>query len=165
MENSIGEIGIVNSVNVPTILLILITLIAIFAAIEDSRSRILPDRLTATIGVLSIALVGTNWDCLSSLDLALWAGVVVVHVVLVIAPPYGLGGGDLKLIAGLGLGATYLTLLIPWLILSYSLAALEGLRRRFFKDSSTLAFGPWLVTAWIVIFVGESARVAMANCR
>ena len=165
MDNILGNLYFFNNSAVSTILLLLITGVAIISAWVDHRSRILPDRLTAMIAVLSAVVLFLAREGLTGTDIAIWLVVVAVHVVLVIAPPYGLGGGDLKLIAAMGLSATSLSLLLPWLVLSYTLAAFEGLRRRFSKDSSTLAFGPWLVTAWIVIFMGESACVAMANCR
>ena len=96
---------------------------------------------------------------------SLWIAIVAFHMVLVILPPYGLGGGDLKLIAALGLSASYLALLVPWLVLSYFLVAIAGIWKKISQDNSTLPFGPWLVTAWIVIFVGQSACVEMVNCR
>ena len=149
----------------PEILLISVTGLAVAAALEDFRSRILPDKLNSFIAVLSIILLGITWGSWDGSNITLWFAIVAFHMVLVIVPPYGLGGGDLKLIAALGLSASYLALLVPWLVLSYFLAAIAGIWKKISQDNSTLPFGPWLVTAWIVIFVGQSACVEMVNCR
>ena len=94
------------------------------------------------------------------------AAIAIAHLLLVILPPYGLGAGDFKLVTALipviaWWGGIQIWL---WLWFSYSGAAIYGLIRRNRGFIGPLAFGPWLVTAWIVIVMGDLARVAMVNC-
>ena len=140
---------------VQNLLIVVIGIIACVAAVIDGHTKILPNRLNLAIAILSII-----WACYSQTVIPaeafwVWFFVVVVHMVLVVVPPYGLGGGDLKLIAALGITASVESRVLTWLILSYAMASFAALVLRSGRKAKTLAFGPWLVIAWIAAFVGQ----------
>ena len=137
------------------LLLVSIGVLAGTAAFIDWRTRILPNSFNFAIATLSVI-----WACYSQLSIEFetlwtWLLIVFIHLVLVVLPPYGLGGGDLKLIAALGITASVQSFAVNWLLLSYCFACFSALIVKIRGKDRTLAFGPWLVIAWIVAFMGQ----------
>lgn len=122
-----------------SMLIAILPLIA--AAVVDIRTRRLPDRLLASSAVIAVAVA-----LLSDAMAGAAVGALVFCLPLLIAhliDPNGLGFGDVKLAAVLGiiLGATDWRLVLPALALGCTGALVWALARRV----RSLAFGPALL--------------------
>ena len=136
---------------------VLVAPLAIRAAIVDWREHRLPNKLTAAIALITVPGCWTareQW-------LAVWCAVVLAHLLLVILPPHAVGAGDLKLVAGLvpliGQATSW------WLLVSYAVAALQGLVAG--RRKGRIPLGPALVGVWIAGVMGDFAHVALAYRR
>lgn len=139
---------------------------AIKAAIVDHRSGRLPNRLTGAVWCLAVGLVA-GWIHLDPGPIvaaaAVWLLVAALHFALVVLPPYGMGAGDLKLVAGLLMPLAWWGSWWIWLLLAYGSAALAALRgRSLHRLATSVRMGPWLVTAWLAVVVGQLTHVALA---
>jgi Flp pilus assembly protein protease CpaA len=137
----------------------LISAIAIRAAVIDHRHGILPNRLTGLI--FGFALIWVLLDP-GEFNLLEYLLVVALHFGAVFLPKGGLGAGDAKYIAGLGLITATWGVSWSWLLLSYSSAAIWAL---IGQKTSNIRFGPWLSAAWLVVGMGQFAHVALAYSR
>lgn len=136
-------------------ILVFIAAIAVWSAVHDLKYKVLPNHLNLLIAISSLVYVCIAVPVIKTESVWMWLAIVVIHGALVVLPPYGLGGGDLKMIAALGITTSIAFVVVEWLLLSYGLAAIAGIYLRIRGNQQTLAFGPWLVTAWLVIFMGQ----------
>lgn len=137
--------------------------VAIKASIIDFQTYRLPNRLNLIIALLGVAaLVIRGYDTAFLLSLFL---LVALHVFPQLLGKRWIGMGDSKLMLGLGLGAPSTAALLLWLWLAYFSAAVIGLGVKKLKFSEKIAFGPYLTAAWIIVVMGDYARVAMAYSR
>lgn len=130
--------------------------LAIRAAWIDAKTGLLPNRLNLQIFITAVIWALAFSENFNFLE---YISVTMVHLFLVVWPRAGLGAGDLKLIVGLALISASFSFSWVWLLLAYVLAAIQGIFR---PNSKTIRFGPWLVTAWVVVGMGELPHVAMA---
>jgi Flp pilus assembly protein protease CpaA len=137
----------------------LIAAIAIRAAVIDYRLGILPNRLTGLI--FGLAFIWVLLDP-GEFNLFEYLLVIALHFGAVFLPSGGLGAGDAKYIAGLGLVTSSWGVSWGWLLLSYTSAAIWGL---ICQKTSNIRFGPWLSAAWLVVGMGQFAHVALAYSR
>ena len=136
-------------------------------AIIDIRTHRLPNRLVATVGVTGVvllvaaALTGSRMDALIR---ALLAALVLfaAYLVLRMLSAGGVGGGDVKLAAVIGLHLGWLgwgSVLVGTLagfVLGGVFAAGMLLVRRADRRSAIL-FGPWMLAgAWVAIVLTVS---------
>ena len=136
-------------------------------AIIDIRTHRLPNRLVATVGVTGVvllvaaALTGSRMDALIR---ALLAALVlfVAYLVLRMLSAGGVGGGDVKLAAVIGLHLGWLgwgSVLVGTLagfVLGGVFAAWMLLVRRADRRSA-IPFGPWMLAgAWVAIVLTVS---------
>ena len=130
-------------------------------AIIDIRTHRLPNRLVATVGVTAAALTGSRMDALIR---ALLAALVlfVAYLVLRMLSAGGVGGGDVKLAAVIGLHLGWLgwgSVLVGTLagfVLGGVFAAGMLLVRRADRRSA-IPFGPWMLAgAWVAIVLTVS---------
>lgn len=147
--------------------------VAVFAAIEDARTSRLPNRLT--IPLVAIGLVGLTIAAAIAGDptrlIGMFAGAAMlllpwfaVHLVT----PAGVGFGDVKLSAGLGL---YLGWIDPLLspiatVVAAVLFASSTVARRAARNEAR-PFGPALVAGAVLTAVGSlaiSGRVPALSC-
>lgn len=130
-------------------------ILAGIAGIIDLRTSILPNRYTfliASIGVMYCIDEG------NTPTLLYWT-TSLIHLIISLALPMVLGMGDSKLILGLGLFFKSAENFLVWMGFSYILACLGALALR----QRRLAFGPYIVMAWIVVFVGDYANVSFPD--
>lgn len=73
--------------------------------------------------------------------------------------------GDAKFIAGLGFSFLNPAYIWIWLYLTYAMGLIHGLWRVFRQKSSRIPFGPSIYGAWLVMYMGELAHVAMDYSR
>ena len=136
-------------------------------AIIDIRTHRLPNRLVATVGVTGVvllvaaALTGSRMDALIR---ALLAALVlfVAYLVLRMLSAGGVGGGDVKLAAVIGLhlgwvgGGSVLVGTLAGFVLGGVFAAGMLLARRADRRSA-IPFGPWMLAgAWVAIVLTVS---------
>lgn len=139
------------------------------AAAIDAETGRLPNPLTAAVGVSAAGLL-LAWAVLTPAAIpaasAAWLAVVLGHSALVLLPPYGLGAGDLKLIAGLVAPLAWWGNWWLWLGISYGLglAAAVVERRRRGGWPRSIRLGPWLTTGWWAVVMGQLTHVALAHC-
>jgi len=135
------------------------------AARIDLACYRLPHALTARIYAAGCIFALTVPSEPANQWLALWLGIVLLHTLLVALPPHGLGGGDLRLVAGLAIPTAIWGSVQLFLWTAYVTAAVAGLWKRRRPGATHLAFGPYLVAGWSVAVMGECARVALAYSR
>ena len=136
------------------------------AVIDFVRGQI-PNLLVATSliwGVLGFAAAGLFFDHLDKLISALIGAVIFSSLLLAIKllVPRGLGLGDVKLAAALGLGLGWqgLGALAVGVIASFVFGSIFGLVYSALKRSSlklAIPFGPWMILGtWFGILFGQS---------
>lgn len=136
--------------------------VGVALAIIDIRSHRLPNRLVASVGVtglvllIAAALTGSRMDALIR---ALLAALVLfaAYLVLRMLSAGGVGGGDVKLAAVIGLYLGWLgwgSVLVGTLagfVLGGVVAAAMLLTRRAGRRTA-IPFGPWMLAgAWVAI--------------
>lgn len=137
------------------IFVVLAGILASIAARIDWKTRTLPNRFTfliASIGVLYCIAVGNTPSFLY------WV-MILIHISISLAFPKVLGMGDSKLILGLGLFFVSPENFLAWMSLFYILACFGALTFR----QRRLAFGPYIVMAWIVVIMGDYAHVSFLD--
>lgn len=142
-------------------------LCALHAARIDSETFRLPNRLNLAIGFCNAMLL-VVWASVASFrpEIALqWGLLLVGHLAVAVLPGNLLGLGDVKLIAALAPVMLWWQGVGLWLMLAYVSATVTVLARRTSVWRERIAFGPYLVGAWLFIVMGQLARVAMAYCR
>lgn len=145
------------------------TFVAVWASVIDVRAHRLPNELTGIIFICGLALT-VLWLAMTdgffpSMKLAIWLAITTFHIALALLPSRPVGMGDAKLIAGLSLPMVWWGSATTWLLLAYFSGSAVGLVRRRTLQSQRIAFGPYLTGGWIVVVVGQLARVAMAYSR
>jgi leader peptidase (prepilin peptidase)/N-methyltransferase len=144
---------------------------AIALAAIDAELRRLPDRIVLPSMLLGAALLaaaaGLTGDAAAAIDAAAGAlGSFVLYLALALVRPGGMGMGDVKLAALLGLHLGFLGLapLLVGLFAAFLLGGLAGLAVVLVgRGSRTTAipFGPWMIAgAGIGIFFGEPLAAA-----
>jgi len=103
---------------------LLLTLVLLAASVTDLRDRVVPNRLTLAAAIAGLALAGTRG--LPELGAALAGGALVAAPLAAVslARPAGLGMGDVKLVAVLGIFMGWQVL--PALLGGCLLAGLAG---------------------------------------
>lgn len=134
---------------------VIVLVIALHAAIIDFRFRILPNSSTAFIAILGVS------HCFLSQTAppVLYWILTLSHVVVGLAYPNGFGMGDVKLFAGLGLFLHDSEWFLTWVTLSYGSSLIWGLIRR----EKSVAFGPHIVLAWFLCYVGDYSNVSFPD--
>jgi leader peptidase (prepilin peptidase) / N-methyltransferase len=140
------------------ILLAALGLTLLASAVIDARSQRLPDRLTLVIGAIGAVLAAQR--SMGSLAAGCAAAVIAFVTLELVRRGYqslrrepGLGFGDVKLIAALGL---WLGVATPWALVLASVAGFVGLVL-FERARARIAFGPYIaVAAWTVGLFSEA---------
>lgn len=161
----LGAIGATIGAEPELLAFLWLGLVAVPLAVIDVESLRLPDRLTLPGFVVGLALLvgaaraGSDWR---ALERAVLAAVVVGGVAflfaLLLGGGSGLGLGDVKLLALLGLflgwlgwGHVVLGVALGFGIGAVAAVVLLGLRRAGLKDS--IALGQWLIAGAVVAVV------------
>ncbi|MEV8357842.1 A24 family peptidase [Microbacterium sp. NPDC076895] len=137
-------------------------------AIIDIRTHRLPNRLVATVGgtgfvlLVAAALTGSRMDALIR---ALLAALVLftAYLMLRILSAGGVGGGDVKLAAVIGLylgwlgwGSVLVGTLAGFVLGGLFAAAMLLIRRA--ERRTAIPFGPWMIAgAWVAITLTVSS--------
>lgn len=128
-------------------------LVLIVCALTDLERRIIPNRITGPAALLGLAL-GLALDPGGELSRLLWAAIAGGFLTIaVLVNPAGLGMGDAKLVAvmGLYLGAPVVVALLVALLSSLAVGVGIALRRGVRAARKTqLPFGPYLAAGGIV---------------
>ncbi len=128
-------------------------LVLIVCALTDLERRIIPNRITGPAALLGLAL-GLALDPGGELSRLLWAAIAGGFLMIaVLVNPAGLGMGDAKLVAvmGLYLGAPVVVALLVALLSSLAVGVWIALRRGVRAARKTqLPFGPYLAAGGIV---------------
>ena len=150
-----------------TLLLLSVCTVAIHASIVDKHSFRLPNTHTGAIAAMNLVLF-LMWSSLDGIryQVALqWIAVAVAHGLLAMLPGRVFGMGDAKLVGALALVMLWWGAFTEWMLLSYLAASARGVTNVRSGWSQRIAFGPYLSGAWMLIVVGQLARVAMAYGR
>lgn len=144
----------------PALAGIVLTVVLAYLALIDSRTRLLPDRLTLP---LIVAGLGLSLTGLPPGPLAAAAGAVVGYAVIAgLASAYrstrgieGIGLGDAKLLSALGAWTGIAALPVIVLVAALTALVAYGLSRRpsIFDSRHALPFGPFLAVAGWLAFV------------
>jgi leader peptidase (prepilin peptidase)/N-methyltransferase len=141
-------------------------IVGVVLAVVDALTHRLPDRIVLPAGAIGAALlvlacfVGADWTALIRAAVgsaALFAGYFVLRLV----SPAGMGGGDVKLAAvvGLFLGWVGWGALVVGVASAFLVGGVFGLGMMLTRQATRrtrIPFGPFmLVGAWIGIFVGD----------
>lgn len=134
--------------------------VGVTLAVIDIECLRLPDRLTLPslpVGVVLLAIPG-DWSALGRAGLGAVAAGGGALLLALVAPSGGLGLGDVKLLAVLGLFLGWLGwgVLVLGVAFGFTLGALVAVgmlasRRAGLRDH--LAFGPWLIAGALVAVV------------
>jgi leader peptidase (prepilin peptidase) / N-methyltransferase len=128
-------------------------LVLIVCALTDLERRVIPNRITGPAALLGLAL-GLALDPGGELSRLLWAAIAGGFLTIaVLVNPAGLGMGDAKLVAvmGLYLGAPVVVALLVALLSSLAVGVGIALRRGVRAARKTqLPFGPYLAAGGIV---------------
>ncbi len=128
-------------------------LVLIVCALTDLERRIIPNRITGPAALLGLAL-GLALDPDGEPSRLLWAVIAGGFLMIaVLINPAGLGMGDAKLVAvmGLYLGAPVVVALLVALLSSLAVGVAIALRRGVRAARKTqLPFGPYLAAGGIV---------------
>lgn len=87
--------------------------------------------------------------------------IVALHFGISLWFPDKFGMGDSKMIAAFGLGFSSVESLFVWLYLAYILGALHGFWHKSRSKPTRIPFGVSIYAAWVAIYMGEWAHVAM----
>jgi leader peptidase (prepilin peptidase)/N-methyltransferase len=137
----------------------LLGLVLMTSALVDLKTRRLPDALTLTVGALCAAMAANASP--QRLAIGAAAAVIAFAVLETLRRAYaaargtpGLGFGDVKLIAALGL---WLGVLTPWAVCLASLVGLAVVLWKRPARDERIPFGPALAAgAWLVGFAAEA---------
>jgi leader peptidase (prepilin peptidase)/N-methyltransferase len=137
----------------------LLVLIVVPCALIDIERRIIPNRITGPAAVLAI-LVGLALDASGEPRRLLWAGVAGGFLLIAaLISPGGMGMGDVKLLAVLGLllGPPVVIALLIALLGNVAAAAVVA-RRRGIRAArkTTMPFGPFLAVGGALAAVAGS---------
>jgi leader peptidase (prepilin peptidase) / N-methyltransferase len=134
--------------------------VGVTLAVIDLDTLRLPDRLTLPslpVGLVLLAIPG-DWSALGRAALGAVAAGGAALLLALVAPSGGLGLGDVKLLAVLGLFLGWLGwgVLVLGVAFGFVLGALVAVgmlasRRAALKDH--LAFGPWLIAGGLIAVV------------
>jgi len=140
------EFGVFEALRVLTLLLIIIP-----ASVIDIRYRIIPDRLHIAGAVLSLPLLLQSKQALVFGINGFLIGGVVLFVIAILSNG-GIGGGDIKLAAVIGLYLGYGVILT--IILAFAAGGIYCLVMLVLKKArlrDTMPFGPFLSLGAIVV--------------
>lgn len=133
----------------------LLVLVLILASVSDLRRRIVPNRLSLAAALCGLGLAATDGP--TALVLAAAAGVVVAVPLLAVsvARPAGMGMGDVKLVAVLGifLGWQAWTALLAGLLLAGATGVLISLGTRRPPSQIALPLVPFLAAGTLPVVV------------
>jgi leader peptidase (prepilin peptidase) / N-methyltransferase len=135
-----------------------LVLVLVPCAVIDLRRRIIPNRITGPAAVAALVL-GLVLDAGHEPGRLLWAGIAGGFLLLAaLANPAGMGMGDVKLVAvmGLFLGPPVVVALLLALLASAVVGVGIAVRRGIKTARTTgLAFGPYLAAGGVIAaFVG-----------
>lgn len=135
-------------------------------AVYDAKWYLLPDRIVLPVTILSLALVillaysTKDWMILRDAVLAGTALFGLFYAMFTISNERWIGGGDVKLALSLGLlaGSPLAAALLVFIAsVLGTLMALPGIIRGSRNAKSMLPFGPFLMTAAVIVFLwGDS---------
>ncbi len=139
---------------------LLLAIAGVLLAAIDVRHHLLPNRLVGPFLVCAVALLllatlaSGSWTSLF-LGLAGGAGLFAIYLVLALIKPGGIGMGDVKLAAAIGLYAGYLGISVWAYVLLGAfllnvLASIVLLLMRKISLRSETAFGPSMVAAAVL---------------
>jgi leader peptidase (prepilin peptidase)/N-methyltransferase len=127
----------------------------------DVLEHRLPNRLVATAGAAGIAGVTLSWLATASVPLVpLLAGVLCGALLLVLALLGGMGMGDAKLAAALGLASPTATVALLWPTLAFLLGGMASVAVMIRRGRHAhIPFGPFLLAGYfgalLVLTIGR----------
>ncbi|MFA4884604.1 MAG: prepilin peptidase [Desulfotomaculaceae bacterium] len=138
-------------------------LFAVLTAITviDLRYRIIPDKLNLAGFILGVALLFESREVFTANAIGFLAGGGILYLVAVVSRG-GMGGGDIKLAAVMGLLLGWKYLLLA-LFLSFAAGALVGILLVLFKIKKmkeALPFGPYLALGSVIAALAGDWLVA-----
>lgn len=129
-----------------------------FAARVDVQKYLLPNKYTLNILLMGLIL---QFVYAQSHLFVFALSVALFHVALGLILPTGIGMGDIKFISGLVMTLPSTQAIWNWLILLYGFGLVHGFFLKIRQKSSRIPFGPSIYGAWVLIYMGELAHVAM----
>lgn len=144
--------------------------IAVPLAVTDFREHRLPNKLTLSAALLTLAslaaasLIGGDWQALSS---ALVAALATFLIGWFLAARAAIGMGDIKLLISLNAFTGYLSPFLPLISLAVALLAatlinIILLLGRRLSIQSSIALGPYLLLGFFVVVAPSAFEVTAA---
>lgn len=134
----------------------------VVAAARDLKTRTVPDWISAGLLLWALAATGFGLSSLSWLSLLGGLGIALgVGAVLFSLNPEGIGGGDVKLLAGLGAVVGYgnVFVLLFWVAVAIGLLSLVALLR----GQRDLAWVPAIALGFLVFVLLREFRHALLS--
>lgn len=139
-----------------------ISLLLVISVI-DMRTQLIPNVLNLVLvlfGVLAVIIVyvGSNgdWKLISEYFIGFFAISFFLYLIFYITGGRGIGGGDVKLMAGAGLLLGWKLVIVAFLIGAISAAIIHPILMRVKKVGRVMAFGPYLALGIVcALFFGE----------
>lgn len=134
--------------------------VLLVASFIDARTREIPPGTTifvAVLGILRLLIHLSDWES-ALLGLVCVSGVLLL--VLLVTGGRGVGGGDVKLMAGTGLFLGFRLNLLAFFMGCVLGAAIHLLRMRFAHAGRDLAFGPYLSAGAVIALLWGDALIS-----
>lgn len=134
--------------------------VLLVASFIDARTREIPPGTTifvAVLGILRLLIHLSDWKS-ALLGLVCVSGVLLL--VLLVTGGRGVGGGDVKLMAGTGLFLGFGLNLLAFFMGCVLGAAIHLLRMRFAHAGRDLAFGPYLSAGAVIALLWGDALIS-----
>ena len=134
--------------------------VLLVASFIDARTREIPPGTTifvAVLGILRLLIHLSDWKS-ALLGLVCVSGVLLL--VLLVTGGRGVGGGDVKLMAGTGLFLGFRLNLLAFFMGCVLGAAIHLLRMRFAHAGRDLAFGPYLSAGAVIALLWGDALIS-----
>ena len=135
-----------------------VVILGFLAARFDHKHFLIPNKYT---GAIYLILAYQSFKSGFGQNVFIYAVVVGMHFAIAYFFPSKFGMGDSKFIAALGLGFSSTHLFVFWLYLAYLIGSIHGIWLKFRSKSLRIPFGVSIYAAWVAIYMGEYAHVAM----
>lgn len=146
---------------------LVLTAVSIALALIDLDTRRLPNAIVLPSLIAGILLLGAagavrgDWNAIAAASIG-GAGLFLFYFLLAVIKPGGMGFGDVKLAAVLGLYLGFLGWgnLLVGAFAAFVFGGLFGIALMLMRRAgrkTAIPFGPWMIVgAWVGIFVGEA---------
>lgn len=134
----------------PLAVVVFITIAAI-----DFKHYLIPNRLSAMVGVFSVIFVAGLFGTLGKHLLYGGAALLLIFIVFYVLSRGGLGMGDVKIAGPMGLfiGLSQVPQFLIWTFLLGSAVSIVLLLTKVRKKEDKIAFGPYMVMGFLILWI------------